>query len=102
MLTSCKSLIQQLQESTFFDYGCGHEQDLEILGKNGQNDDSNEFFDEVGKKLTDLGIDVLKLYYVVGLSLKEIGAHLNVGESRVSQLLKQYRDEIKKEWKEEE
>lgn len=57
-----------------------------------------EFFEEVTKALPAIGSQVLLLYYVDQLSLKEIGTAIGVGESRVSQMLSGCRNLIEQKW----
>ncbi|RDJ35235.1 MAG: sigma-70 family RNA polymerase sigma factor [Crenarchaeota archaeon] len=52
--------------------------------------------DEEYPELTDLDKNIIKMYYVDGFSMKEIGKIIGVSESRVSQLLKGTRNKLKK------
>jgi len=57
--------------------------------------DFDEFFEDLTKNLADLDRNILSMYYVDDLSLKEIGGKIGVSESRVSQLLKRSREHVK-------
>ena len=74
-----------------------------VLGQFGEDNgiwledkqDSQEKFEELIEGLPELGKDVIRLYFVDGLKLKEIGEKIGVGEARVSQMLSQYKELIK-------
>jgi RNA polymerase sigma factor (sigma-70 family) len=55
----------------------------------------NEFFEDLTKHLADLDRNILMMYYVEDMSLKEIGGKIGVSESRVSQLLKRSRENVR-------
>ncbi len=59
------------------------------------NNNLNEFLEEATKKLNDLDKNILTMYYIQDMTMKEIGCQIGVSESRVSQVLKQTRDTIK-------
>lgn len=59
---------------------------------------SDEFFTEISKELPEKATDILKSYYVDGLSLREIADAFHVSESRISQLMLSYREHIKRRW----
>lgn len=69
-----------------------------IEEKQRKESETAEFFEEVTKSLPAIGSQILLLYYVNQLSLKEISNVIGVGESRVSQVLSSCRDLIKKKW----
>jgi RNA polymerase sigma factor for flagellar operon FliA len=56
---------------------------------------TNDFFEEATKKLNDLDKNILSMYYVKDMSMKEIGSKIGVSESRISQILKKSRDKVK-------
>lgn len=56
---------------------------------------STDFFEDTVKQLSDLDKNVVTLYYVDDLSLKEIGLKIGVSESRVSQLLKRSKETVR-------
>jgi len=56
---------------------------------------TNDFFEETTKKLNDLDKNILSMYYVKDMSMKEIGSKIGVSESRISQILKKSRDKVK-------
>ena len=58
--------------------------------------DKEEFFTELLKSFTHKEIFVLMLYYREMLSLKEIGAVLDLSESRVSQIKSDVMKKLKK------
>jgi RNA polymerase sigma factor (sigma-70 family) len=64
--------------------------------------EQNEFFDITIKNLNFLGSRILRLYYVEGYTMKEIGKFEGLSESRVSQILKNCRNSIKEGCDEEE
>lgn len=59
------------------------------------SDFDTELFEDMTKKLTDLDRNILKMYYVDEMSMKEIGCEMGVSESRISQLLKRSREKIR-------
>lgn len=59
---------------------------------------SGEFEKLVTKPLNAIGKRMLKSYYIDGRSMKEIGDEENISESRVSQILKQCRSTIAKQY----
>jgi len=60
-----------------------------------ETESSVEFFEEATKQLNDLDKNILHMYYVQDMSMKEIGCKIGVSESRISQLLKKTRDKVK-------
>lgn len=68
--------------------------DVDTLGKSDNLEDFNLAIDS----LSPIGKKVISMYYVEGWSLQEIGESLNCGKSRVCQLLKKYREELKSNW----
>lgn len=50
--------------------------------------ETDEFFDFVTEKLGDSDGKIMKMYYVENRTLKEIGSIRGVGESRISQIIK--------------
>jgi RNA polymerase sigma factor (sigma-70 family) len=74
---------------------------LEILCYHHENADTGEFFGKVTKFLSAIGQKVVMLYYIENRTLKEIGTVLNLTESRISQILKQSREKIKRIFSEE-
>ena len=58
----------------------------------------DEFFEKVTKPLSAIGGRLVKMYYIGEKTLKEIGAVEGISESRVSQILKQCRQQIGKEF----
>lgn len=57
--------------------------------------DFNEIFDEATKTLSNQNKKIIMMYFLDDLSLKEIGRKIGVSESRVSQILKQSKEEIR-------
>jgi len=74
---------------------------LGILCYNYENSNTEEFFEKVTKFLNAIGRRVVMLYYVDNRTLKEIAGVLNLTESRISQILKQSREKIKRVFSEE-
>jgi RNA polymerase sigma factor (sigma-70 family) len=60
-----------------------------------KENNSNDFFEDATKKLTDLDRNILIMYYVHEMSMREIGCKIGVSESRISQVLKSARDTVK-------
>jgi RNA polymerase sigma factor (sigma-70 family) len=58
--------------------------------------DTNDFFDFACSELCEQDIKMVRMYYVDGRSLKEVGAHRGVSESRASQILKKCHSMIRK------
>ena len=46
----------------------------------------NEFYANILQKLEKKDLEFIELYYNVGMTLKELGAHMGVSESRASQI----------------
>ena len=57
--------------------------------------ETEDFFEFATKVLNAIGKKVIRLYYIEGKSMKEIGEILNISESRVSQIMKEYLRQIK-------
>lgn len=56
---------------------------------------TNEFFDLFTKGLNELANRIVRMYYMEGYSMNEIGGMEKLSESRISQILKDCRDKIK-------
>jgi RNA polymerase sigma factor for flagellar operon FliA len=56
--------------------------------------DAEELFEEVTSNLDEKAQQVLRCYYLDNMSMKEVGYQYGVTESRVSQLISNYRKEI--------
>lgn len=65
-------------------------------------DDTEECFEVITLKLDDQGKKILKTYFIDEYSMKEVGERFGVSESRISQLIKSYRDRIRESWDERE
>jgi DNA-directed RNA polymerase specialized sigma subunit len=75
---------------------------LGILWCNHEKTNTKEFFEKVTKCLNGIGQKAVMLYYIENRTLKEVARVLNLTESRISQILKQSREKIKKAFSEEE
>lgn len=74
--------------------------DVNKQGQSGESFLMSEYrmgFDEITDGVSPLGKELLHLYYIDGLKLKQIGERIGVTEARVSQLLSQFRDQIRRE-----
>jgi RNA polymerase sigma factor (sigma-70 family) len=60
------------------------------------NDD--EFIEVVTQNLDKQAKAVLRYYFIDAYSMKEVGAKFGVSESRISQLIKRYKDQIRSDW----
>lgn len=60
--------------------------------------DHKEFLEVVSMDLGDQARDILRLYFVEDYSMKEVGQKFGVTESRVSQLIKRYKDHLRDNW----
>lgn len=58
---------------------------------------SGEQFQEITESLPQQGQDILRMYFLDGMKLRQIGERLGVGEARVSQLLTKYREQLRRE-----
>lgn len=63
-------------------------------------DNTEECFEVITLNLNDQAKVVLRYYFIDDLSMKEVGDKFGVSESRISQLIKNYRDQIKNDWSE--
>lgn len=57
-----------------------------------------EMLEVVSNNLDEQAKDVLRYYFVDEFSMKEIGEKFGVSESRISQLIKGYKERIKSDW----
>jgi len=57
------------------------------------------FFEKAENEIGGNGVDILKLYYINDLTLKQIGEKIGVGESRVSQLIGDYKSKLRNFWR---
>ncbi len=62
----------------------------------------NDYFEKIIEILNPFSKKIVRMYYVDGLPLKEIGRDIGVGEARVSQILKECRKTIRKHWNKQE
>lgn len=65
-------------------------------------DDTEECFEVITLKLDAQAKAVLRHYFIDDYSMKEVGEKFGVSESRISQLIKQYKSRIQSEWSEDE
>jgi len=70
-----------------------------IVAKEEQND-FEEALEVVGKDLGTQARNMLRFYFVDEMSMKEVGERFGVSESRVSQLLSGYKNNIRQKWTE--
>lgn len=59
---------------------------------------NTDLFDMISAEFGEQAKDVLHLYFVERFSMKEIGKKFGVSEGRISQLIKQYKRDIKSAW----
>jgi RNA polymerase sigma factor (sigma-70 family) len=83
-------------DSTFGDQDCSLKDEV----RSKDESDFEECLEVVANDLGEQAQDVLRLYLVDELSMKEVGQKIGVSESRVSQLLTSYRTSVKKQWNE--
>lgn len=62
--------------------------------------DTEECFEVITLNLDDQAKAVLRYYFIDEYSMKEVGDKFGVSESRISQLIKQYKTKIKSSWQE--
>lgn len=62
----------------------------------------DEFMEVITLTLDNQAEQVLRYYFIDECSMKEVGEKFGVSESRVSQLIKQYKDRIRNDWDEQE
>ena len=67
-----------------------------------KENNSEDFMEVITITLDEQAERVLHHYFIDDLSLKEVGVKFGVSESRVSQLIKQYKDRIRSDWNEQE
>ena len=87
---SAVSLDSEMSDSE----GCVLKDTLEA--KVERND--NEFLEVVSQNLDKQATAVLRYYFIDAYSMKEVGKKFGVSESRISQLIKRYRDQIRSDW----
>lgn len=63
---------------------------------------SDEFMEVITFTLDNQAEQVLRYYFIDECSMKEVGEKFGVSESRVSQLIKRYKDRIRNDWDEQE
>jgi RNA polymerase sigma factor (sigma-70 family) len=59
---------------------------------------NSEFLEVVGVDLDGQAEQILRLYFIEEYSMKEVGLRLGVTESRISQLIKRYKQHIRDRW----
>lgn len=57
-----------------------------------------ECFEALSNKMDDQAKSVMRAYFIDDCSMKEVGNRHKVSESRISQLIKQYKAQIRTEW----
>lgn len=62
---------------------------------------TDECFEIISLKFDDQAKAVLRHYFIDEYSMKEVGEKFGVSESRISQLIKQYKMNIQQDWTEE-
>lgn len=67
-----------------------------LKSKTERNDE--EFLEVVSKDLGEQAKEVLKNYFINKYSMREVGDRFGVSESRISQLIKQYKTSIRANW----
>lgn len=65
-------------------------------------DDTEECFNVITRGLDTQAQQVLRHYFIDDLSMKEVGDKFGVSESRISQLIKQYKSRLRSLWTREE
>jgi len=95
-----KDYLRELGRFSFVSMDAGKDEEFSFSSIFAQPEENKpqEFFEEVTKGLNALGKKIIKNYYIDDLSLKEIGSQINVGASRVSQILSKCRISLKKSW----
>lgn len=61
-------------------------------------EDTEECFEAITVHLDNQAKDVLRSYFIDEYSMKEVGEKFGISESRISQLIKQYKAQIKQKW----
>ncbi len=74
--------------------GCYLKDTIESKNEN----DTEECFEVISVNLDDYSKNILRYYFIEDYSMKEVGDKIGLSESRVSQLIKNYKSEIKKRW----
>jgi RNA polymerase sigma factor (sigma-70 family) len=106
---SKKSLKQDLAYPRIFgavlDYlrqNCKFEKttsETEMVQAKSKNVDENDLFEHIFKEFNKYDRDILRSYYIVGNSMKEIGQEYGLSESRISQLISKNKNKILNKWK---
>lgn len=66
----------------------------------GEPERNDSFLEVVSADLNDQAKQILRLYFVENYSMKEVGNKFSISESRVSQLIKYYKQRIRDRWDE--
>lgn len=63
-------------------------------------DDTEECFEVIASNLDEQAQSILRHYFIDEFSMKEVGEKFGISESRISQLIKQYKNQIRSDWNE--
>jgi RNA polymerase sigma factor (sigma-70 family) len=73
--------------------------ETEMVQAKSKNVDENDLFEHIFKEFNKYDRDILRSYYIVGNSMKEIGQEYGLSESRISQLISKNKNKILNKWK---
>ena len=57
-----------------------------------------EFLEVVSQDLGDQAKEIIRFYFIDECSMREVGEKFNVSESRISQMIKRYKERIRDKW----
>lgn len=60
--------------------------------------DTGDLFVKMTSRVSPLAKNAMRMYYVDGITMKDIGTRLGLTESRVSQIVSQGRSEVRESW----
>lgn len=81
-------------DTTFNDEDCALKDTIEAKPE----DQTEACFEVLTMNLDDQAKQVLKFYFIDEYSMKEVGERFNVSESRICQLIKSYKTQIRESW----
>jgi len=92
------SVLDFLRQNFKFDKSNLDGEDVNFEFEAPAKEDESELFDHIFKDFDKYDQDILRSYFVIGTSMKEIGNRYGVSESRISQLISRNKKRVKDKW----